>query len=62
MIDPFSQMKREYNTISDDADSVIFKLITVTCVKERIMGREKIGKGGGGPDSNSVYSHFYTNP
>ena len=41
MIDPFSQMKREYNTISDDADSVIFKLITVTCVKERIMGRGK---------------------
>ena len=48
MIDPLSQMKREYNTILDDVHSVIFKLITVACVKERIMGRGKIGNGGGG--------------
>ena len=48
MIHAFSRMKREYNTILDDEDSVIFKLITVTRVKERIMGREKIGNGGRG--------------
>ena len=34
--------------------------MTVTYVKQRIMGKEKIGRGRG--DSNSVYIHFYTNP
>ena len=35
--------------------------ITVTCIKERIVGRDKKW-GGGGVDSNFVHIHFYTNP
>ena len=62
VIHAFSRMKREYNTILDDEDSVIFKLITVTRVKERIMGREKIGNGGRGGGGKIVILSTATSP
>ena len=36
--------------------------ITVACIKERIVGKDKNIGAGWGRDVNYVYIHFYTNP
>ena len=57
MINPFSQIKREYGEILEDADfanriSLIYIVLTI-----KREGGKKVANS-----RFSVYSHFYTNP